>query len=70
MTKSEANLEFHFLFISHNTIMLEAPSEKSKQRAARDVNDKIQQGHDNLTAIKKTFSWRRRKGEEEKEEWT
>ena len=41
--------------------MLEAPSEKSKQRAERDVNDKIQQGHDNLTALRKHVL-----GEEEK----
>ena len=33
--------------------MLEAPTEKSKQRAERDATDKIQQGHDDLTALKK-----------------
>ncbi len=41
------------LFISHNAIVLEAPSEKSKQRAARDLNDKITRGHDSLTQLKK-----------------
>ena len=41
------------LFISHNAIMLEAPSEKTKQRASRDVADRMEQDHKNLIAMKK-----------------
>ena len=33
--------------------MLEAPSEKSKQRAARDISEKIDQDHKSLTALKR-----------------